>query len=461
MTLMPPAIRRILRSAGVDRAVAYSLLSQGWNLVAQPVTLLLTVHYLSETELGYFYTFGAIVGLQMFFDLGLGVVTVQFMSHEAGHLHWAADGTLEGSPAAKSRLASLYRLSMMWYATIAAVLATVLLGAGWVFFTLYGRPGVAWKFAWTWTVLVTTAGLLPLPAFMLLAACGRVADMVRISGIQKVATTCGQWLALAGGGVLLSWPAAQSLGLAVLTGWLAAGWWTTFRDLRRQPTTGPRVGWWDEVWPFQWRIAVSAPFGFLTSYIFTPVLFTRDPVTGPVEAGQMGMSLAVMNVLVSATIAWIGVRMPTFGHLIARREWAALDRLFRRVFVQSAVLATAAAAAGWVILIVLQHYGYRLGTRMLPPLPLALLLANAVVQHMVYALASYLRAHKRDPFCALFVAFGVAMAVAVFTVGRATGPIGMAASLLVLNATICLAGGAVVFARCRRAWHADPATAAG
>jgi hypothetical protein len=88
---------------------------------------------------------------------------------------------------------------------------------------------------------------------------------------------------------------------------------------------------------------------------------------------------------------------------------------------------------------------------------LALLLANAVVQHMVNALASYLRAHKRDPFFPLFVTFGLSMAVAAFTVGRAFGPVGLSASLLILNTTICLGGGAFVFFRCRREWHADPA----
>ena len=83
-------------------------------------------------------------------------------------------------------------------------------------------------------------------------------------------------------------------------------------------------------------------------------------------------------------------------------------------------------------------------------------MANAVVHHMVHALAAYLRAHKKDPFYGLFIGFGLAMAAAVFTVGRVYGPTGMAASLLILNTTICLGGGSIVFVRCRRAWHVGP-----
>jgi hypothetical protein len=460
LNLIPTPLRRLLQMLGIDRAVGYSLLTQGWNLIAQPITLFLTVTFLDQTEQGYFYTFGSIVGLQMFFELGLGTVTLQASSHEAAHLHWLPDGTLGGDAAAKSRLGSLLSLSACWYGIVAAVLFAILLPAGWAFFAAHDDAGIGWRLPWTWTVLVTTAGLLTTPPYMLIAGCGRVADMVRATAVQKVATNCIQWLALAGGAALLSWPAAQTVGFAVLAGWIFWQSWPAFRDLLRQSADGPRVNWWREVWPFQWRVAVSAPFVYLTSYIFPVVLFARDPELGPVEAGKMGISLAVMNVLISATTAWIGVRMPMFGHLIARREWATLDRVFRRVFVQSTLLAVAGAASGYAILVVLQRYGYRLGTRMLPPWPLALLLANAVVAHMVQALASYLRAHKRDPFYGLFITFGLAMAAAVFTVGRLYGPVGMAGSLLILNTTICLAGGAVLFGRCRRAWHAEPADVA-
>jgi hypothetical protein len=455
VSIIPAPIRRLLHGLGIDRAVAYSLMIQGWGLFTQPITLFLIAEFLSDTERGYFATFGSIIGLQMFFDLGLGVATLQCMSHEAGHLHWTSDGTLAGDPAAKSRLASLLRLSAYWYGVIGAVLIGVLLPAGWLFFASHDDDGVAWRLPWVWTVLATISGLVTVPPIMLLSACGRVADTVRTTGLQRVATNGAQWLALVAGAALLSWPGAQTVGFAVMTGWLAIRWGPAFRDLLRQTADGPRVDWWREVWPFQWRIAVSAPFVYLTSYLFNLVLFD-DPTYGKTVAGQMGMSLTVMYALISATIAWVGTRVPIFGQLIARRDWAALDRIFGRVFFTSTLLSVAGAAFGFTVLVALRAGGYKLGTSMLPPLPLGLLLANAVVQHIVHALAAYVRAHKRDPFYGLFIAFGLAMAAAVFTVGRAYGPTGMAASLLILNTLICLVGGIFVFIHCRRAWHVDP-----
>src|SRR5439155_26062263 len=126
-----------------------------------------------------------------------------------------------------------------------------------------GQPGVAWELPWVWTVLVTTAGLLNIPPVMFVAGCGRIAETVRATGVQRALASGAQWLALAVGGGLLSWPAAQSFGFFVLAAWLVAYWRPVFRDLLRQPADGPRVDWWREVWPFQWRIALSGPFGYL------------------------------------------------------------------------------------------------------------------------------------------------------------------------------------------------------
>jgi hypothetical protein len=457
VTIVPTPILRLLRALGIDRTVAYSLLTQGWMLLVTPITLFLTVKYLTKVEQGYFYAFGGIIVIQSYFELGFGLVTLQFISHEAGHLTWTAENMLAGDPAAKSRLASLVRLSAYWYLTVAALMVGVLLPAGWVFFLRTGEPGVAWQLPWVWTVLVAAAGVLLIPADRVLSGSGKLLQMVRFTSVQRIATSCTQWLALAAGGGLLCWPAGQSVGVLIVGGWLWVYWRPFFRDLLRPLADGlPRVDWWREVWPFQWRIAVGAPFGYLSSQLFNLVLFA-DTAYGSVVAGEMGMSLAVMNVLMSTTISWVGVRVPAFGQLVARRDWLGLDRLFRRVFIQSTLVAFIVAFAAWVVLAALQSAGYKLGTRVLPPLPLGLLLANAVVQHMVHALAAYLRAHKREPFFWLYISFGMAMGVAVFTVGRAFGPVGMAASLLTLNTAICLGTGTIVFIRCRRAWHADPA----
>jgi hypothetical protein len=458
MSVVPAPVRRFLQAVGVNRAVAYALMGDGTSMLIKPLTLVLIASCLTEQEQGYYFAFGAFVGLQGFFDLGLGMATLQFVSHEAGHLSWGPDGTLGGDPVAKSRLISVMRLSLLWYSVVAAVLAVTLLVWGWVYFAAKDTGGIVWGGAWVWTAVATAAGLITVPLIQFLAACGKMAETSRVLAVQKVGTSLLQCLVLVIGGGLLSWPVAQTLGLTIIAYWLFAFWRPTFRDLLRQPADGPKVDWWREVWPFQWRVAVSGLSFYLTSQVFTLMLFD-DTDAGKAEAGRMGASLQVMNVLISASMIWIGARVPTFGHLTARRDWDRLDQVFRRAFVQGTLVAAAAAVGAWSVFILLRFAGYALGGRVLPALPLGLLLANVVVQTMFSALHSYMRAHKRDPFVALTIAFTLAMTVAVFTVGREFGSLGMAAALLLLNTVICLGGGWLVFLRCRRTWHAETTVA--
>ena len=55
----------------------------------------------------------------------------------------------------------------------------------------------------------------------------------------------------------------------------------------------------------QWRIAVSWMCGYFIFQLFVPVLFAYR---GPLEAGQMGISLSISNVLASVAISWVNTK---------------------------------------------------------------------------------------------------------------------------------------------------------
>ena len=81
-------IKRILSLTGVNRAVGYSLLARGWQVIAGPISILLVTKFFSLEEQGFYYTFASILALQVFFELGLAFVIMQFSSHEFATLAW-------------------------------------------------------------------------------------------------------------------------------------------------------------------------------------------------------------------------------------------------------------------------------------------------------------------------------------------------------------------------------------
>ena len=108
------------------------------------------MRFLTPTQQGYYSTFGSFMGLQIFFELGLSLVLMQFASHERAGLEWTPQRTLAGDPVAKARLASLLRRGLVWYGVMALLVLLVVFPAGMVFFHHYAQAGtpVAWQGPW-------------------------------------------------------------------------------------------------------------------------------------------------------------------------------------------------------------------------------------------------------------------------------------------------------------------------
>ena len=66
---------------------------------------------------------------------------------------------------------------------------------------------------------------------------------------------------------------------------------------------------------------------YFTAQVFIPILFA---LRGPVEAGQMGMSLSITGYMTVLALVWTSTKATPFGNMIARRAFQQLDRLFWR-----------------------------------------------------------------------------------------------------------------------------------
>ena len=101
--------RRLLNRLEMNQAVFYSLVLRGWQLLGGTVSVLLITTFFTAKVQGYYYTFGGLVALQSFFELGLGLVVAFVASHEWAHLRLNEQSAIVGQPAALARLVSLRR----------------------------------------------------------------------------------------------------------------------------------------------------------------------------------------------------------------------------------------------------------------------------------------------------------------------------------------------------------------
>ena len=93
-----------------------------------------------------------------------------------------------------------------------------------------------------------------------------------------------------------------------------------------------KVSYIKEIFPFQWKIALSWISGYFIFQLFNPVLFATD---GAVVAGQMGMTLAALTGIQALSYSWTSTKVPTYSGMIAMKRYSELDQLFGRTLRQS------------------------------------------------------------------------------------------------------------------------------
>jgi len=447
---------RVARIVGLDRAVVFTLLARGWSSLAGLVTLTLITRFLTRAEQGYYYTFYSLVALQIVFELGFSVVILQTASHEAAHLHLAADGTITGPEDRHGRLASVLQKAVLWYTFAAVAMAVILYPVGRHFFKLqdlkqpHGNP-VAWGVAWFAVVIATSCTFQIDPLFSFLEGCGYVSNVVRTRLFQAVLGSLLGWIALSMHHGLLA-PACIIAGQAIAGAIFVFGKRGLLIPLLLHKARRFRINWATEVWPFQWRIAISWLCGYFTFQLFNPILLNYR---GPVEAGQMGMSMNICGTLSAMAIAWMNTKAQPLGRLISLKDYRTLDRTFFRALIQSTSAAMLSFAVVWLIVFYLYGQQNALALRILPPRPLALLFAGHAFNVIVFAEAMYLRAHKQEKFMTNSIAGALWMAPAAFFFGRSTGAYGIAVCYFWGTIFIGLGYGTYTFLRYRRLWHAD------
>lgn len=417
------------------------------------VTVLLIARCLSANEQGYYYTFYSVVALQVVFELGFSFVVLQLAAHERARLIFLPNGKVEGDAISHSRLASVLQTSVRWYSIAGVFMACTLLPAGFYFFKSHqtGAAEIAWRGPWCLLVVAAMLAFQIDPIFSFLEGCGFVAQVAQRRLTQGILGSALAWAAMVTHHGLYS--AAMvilgqvAVGIAFL---LTPHHRRLLGDLHQYRVREHHVGWRHEIWPFQWRIAVSWLCGYFITQLFSPVLFA---FRGPVEAGRMGMSLNIASGIGTVGMAWIMTKASPFGAMVARGQFVELDRLFFRTLLQSTVLLVGGAATFFSILLVgAQHYP-RLAMRVLPPWGFGLLLICTIMNHVVSCEAIYLRAHKQEPFLVPTLISAALVCCTTFLLGKYFGANAIVVGLFVQGVTFALPSTTYIFMAKRREWH--------
>lgn len=420
-------------SLGLDFHVVQTLLQRSWGVLAGVVMLVLIPYTLTPQQQGYYFTFAGLLGLQIFFELGLNQAVTVIVSREVAHLS-VAEGALRGERSHVDRVRSVIGLLRRWYAVAAVLFAIAAAAVGYFMFRRFGSlPTVDWAGPWLAMVVLAAVNLFVSPLLAVIEGLGRVGQVARLRLVQAVVGNVLAWLLLLAGAGL--WAAAAPAAVAAVGSllWLRAG--SSSLGVLHDATPVPpahAVDWRREIFPFQWRLAVSWICGYLLFQIYAPLAFTQ---LGAVAAGQLGISLAIFNAIQAVGISWINARTPQIAGMVARKD-CRLEQTFRSALLPSTAFVTLAACTVLVLVPVGWAYDVALVDRLAGLPTLACMAVTTAVNTAVYAAATYLRAHGSEPMLPVSVVAAVLTLAGVIAASFHSTLLMMLAQAVV---TVCVA----------------------
>lgn len=410
---MHKIFKRLLEKIGINRAVSWTLLTQAFRLFTGPASMFLMIRYLDVETQGFAYAFGSVLAISIFLEMGFSQNILQFASHEFASLEFAPNGSLRGDPKALSRIMSLGKLAFKYYGIAALIFFLVLSIGGRWFFHTSNTSGISWEGPWMLVSITSAISLLLNPCWALLEGCNRVAEIEKfrfwssLTGFFGMAT-----------GLMLGWNlygiCMTSLVSVIVTVIYLWGKWREYFKMFFLETTGPAICWKTEIWPFQWRIALSWICGYFIFSSITPIVFR---LSGAKAAAQFGFALQLTRLVSNVASSWSTTRLPEFGMLVARQDWRGLSQVWRKTSLLNIMITVLGGIGVTVSMELASAFFPSLDERYAGWLVLACLALSMVIQALINCMAYYLRAFKKEPFLglSLFHAAGSFVLISVMT----------------------------------------------
>jgi hypothetical protein len=396
---------------GIDTSISIFFISKLFSFLSAPISIYLISKKLSVFEQGYYFTFSSLLGISVFFELGLGVVITQFASHEFSKLNWTKEGDLIGDNVAKSNLIYLVKKSLFWYFIMSIIMALVMIPIGLSIFK-EKAPTVTLNYVYPWILLILafSVNTALIPFISMIEGCNRVSDVQKLRLFQTTLVIPTTWLFLYFN-IKLYVFFIEYFGYFIVTFiWIFFRYKKIFFQIFKTsiPQNSSLISWKNDVFPMQWRIAISWLSAYFINYMFVPLLFHYS---NSIEAAKMGMSLKLTGYIYIFSMAWVNTKTPLYGSLISNKNEKKLRYIFKSSTYYSVTIAFISSFALLIFVYFYEIYNPKFTQRILPLNLLALLCIANIINVFNSSIAGYLRAFKKEPLLltSLILAFLIAI----------------------------------------------------
>lgn len=400
-------IKKIKSIFGLDKAILYSSGARLIQSAGSLITLLFIFQGLSLFEQGYFFTFSSILALRLFFELGINNIIIQFTAHESSKILFNSNCILIEKEKS-SKLFSIFHLISKYYPRITAIFLAFLYFIGYIYFDYENHYEVSWELPWLLICFNSGLNFFIAPYFSFFEGLGHVKQISFFRLLQTIITLLITWTLLYLDARLYAVPVGSIIALIIVYLLFYMKYRKVIYQCIHYELT-ERISYIKEIFPLQWKLAISWISGYFIFQLFNPLLFT---FSGPGMAAKMGTTLAILNSILFVSISWIQTKTPKISKLIAQKKYTDLDNLFDTAIKQSGLISMILSTIFVLIVYLIDLFkisimGLDFSGRFINPISMAIISLSFVFNNLLGGVAIYLRSHKVEPLMSNSIVFAI------------------------------------------------------
>jgi O-antigen/teichoic acid export membrane protein len=385
-----------------------------WQAIAGPLTIVFLIRALNPNEQGVYSVLTSVMGIQLFFELGLLNVLISQAGHLASEIH-------SNQPESSQRLGNLSRVSQHWFLVASLMYAIVAIAFGWR--AIVDKTTTSgWQGPLVFLSLAAAGTVALSPRMAILEGAGFRDAIYRMRLIQMVLGAIVVWGALLAGFKLWALVASATVQFAccaVVSQFQHRDFFSRLTDSSSSMSwQGSGFAWFREVFPLQWRVAVSSIAYHIATQFFSVILIRYQ---SEADAGKLGMTMTITMAIQGMALTWIQTKFSLVSGLHGTGDREGAGTMWRRSAIISTLLLVGAmiVVTGAISLLPLANRGWE--NRFIEPWQLLVLAAGCLANHWIALQGFYVLARKGRPFLPACLIGFASTALAVYFGGRFYG----------------------------------------
>lgn len=405
----------------LDKYQGTFLSTRIWNLFGYLVSFYFVATYLSQIEQGYYYTLNSLIALQVFFELGFSYVIVQKTSSLFSI--WNASNDESVREDSFRNISSFFYYIIQWFLGCGVLLIVVLVVVGKLFFSK-DTSGVVSSLHSLWYLLVvlTSVNLILTALLSFFEGFGKAIIVYRIKLFQNIVSQIVLWTSIFFDTGIYSLLLSNLILFLVGVIFVFKFFITDIIELIKLRTN--KFGYWfNNLFKFQSKVALSWISGYFQFQLLVPVIFKY---CGPVDAGRMGNTFSIVSGITALSMALIQSKSWEYSALIAVHNHEKLNEVFRKHFLQAVSVSLFVGMGLFATVVLLNFLEFNLATKILPPIPFLFFIIATILNVVTGSFSIYLRAFLEEKLLAVSLLTGVSIISLLYLFTPIYGLIGVA-----------------------------------